>query len=74
MAACVLLGACNSSPSQAPAAGATAQAPVAAADTLAADTLPSRPAPRATVPFVNPTKVGRVLGSQTPSPPASRTR
>jgi hypothetical protein len=26
------------------------------------------------VPFVNPTKVGRVLGSQSPSPPASRTR
>ncbi|WP_046242741.1 hypothetical protein [Hymenobacter terrenus] len=30
-------------------------------------------APTSSAPFVNPTKIGRALGEQSPSPPASRT-
>ena len=71
---CVLLAACNGSPSQPPVGNATAQAPAVAPDSLGADTLRTRPTPRPAVPFVNPTKAGRVLGDQSPSPPASRTR
>lgn len=60
-----LLGACQDRPSQ-PAAAA---APVAdtTADTLKQGRTPSQP-----VPFVAPTKIGRVLGDRSPSPPASR--
>ncbi len=68
------LGACNSSPAvnDQPVA-ATSPAPadsVVVVDTLAA----SGHGTRGAVPFVAPTKLGRILGSQSPSPPASRTR
>jgi uncharacterized lipoprotein YbaY len=70
-----LLGACQDKPSQptAPAAVAPAAVAPASADT-ATDTLNRVRAPRQPVPFVAPTKIGRILGDQSPSPPASRTR
>lgn len=71
--ACVLLSACNGSPSQSTAEGTASQASVAGTDSLGADTVKKRPTPRPAVPFVNPTKIGRVLGDKSPSPPASRT-
>ncbi|MBF9223024.1 hypothetical protein [Hymenobacter ruricola] len=70
LAAAGTLGACNDSP-VAHDAPATTPPPVPAAP--APDTTSPGRAGRA-VPFVNPTKVGRVLGNRTPSPPASRTR
>ena len=63
------LAACNGPAAQSPTAAAPA--PAAAPDTAALR--PSRPA-TGPVPFVNGTKVGRLLGPQTPSPAASRTR
>jgi hypothetical protein len=67
----LLLGACTSPASDQPITGNQPAAPLA--DSLVVpDTAASRPAQP--VPFVNPTKVGRALGEQSPSPPASRTR
>lgn len=66
------LAACNGPAGQAPPATATAPGPQAPAPDSAAARL-ARPAP-GPVPFVNGTKVGRLLGPQTPSPPATRTR
>jgi hypothetical protein len=63
-----LLGSCQDKPSQ-PTAADTAAAP--AADTTA-DTLKQTRGPKEKVPFVAPTKIGRILGDQSPSPPASR--
>ena len=65
--ASALLGACNNTP-------ATSDHPAPPAPAVATDTTASAPSAGGAVPFVNPTKVGRVLGSQSPSPPASRTR
>lgn len=66
-----VLAACHDSPSvhDQPITG-NHPAPVAAGATR--DTVATKPG--GPVPFVNPTKVGRVLGSQSPSPPASRTQ
>ena len=64
-----MLGACNSSPaSHQPITGnhPAPPVPVAAADT-------NRRVSGGAVPFVSPTKAGRVLGSSSPSPPESRT-
>ncbi|MBJ6110900.1 hypothetical protein JAO73_17895 [Hymenobacter sp. BT523] len=69
LAAAGALVACNGSPvNNQPATGALPAPAPATPDT----TRPAR-AGRA-VPFVPPTKVGRVLGNGTPSPPNSRTR
>ncbi|MFD2720616.1 hypothetical protein ACFST9_17985 [Hymenobacter monticola] len=64
-----LLGACQEKPSQ-PTASAAAAAPVA--DSTAADTLRRVRGPKEKVPFVAPTKIGRILGAQSPSPPGTR--
>lgn len=70
--ASLLLGGCNDAPStRVPVTGDRPAAPTPA---VAADTTAPTPSASGAVPFVNPTKVGRVLGSQSPSPPASRTR
>ena len=68
LAAGLLLGACQDKPSQ-PTATTEAAAPVAdtTADTLKRVKTPSQP-----VPFVAPTKIGRILGDKSPSPPANR--
>lgn len=68
--ACALLGACQDKPSQ-PAGTTEATAPVADST---ADSLKRVQVPSGNVPFVSPTKIGRVLGEKSPSPPASRTR
>ncbi|MDO7851622.1 hypothetical protein [Hymenobacter convexus] len=63
----LVLGACQDKPS--PPAATEALAPVAdtTADTLKRTRVPGQP-----VPFVAPTKIGRILGERSPSPPASR--
>lgn len=66
------LAACDSAPSTSatqPDSRATPPPPALLPDT-------TRPASQANgkVPFVPSTKIGRILGSQSPSPPASRTR
>lgn len=67
----LLLGACNSPVADQPITG---DQPAPPADSIAPpDTVATRPV-RSAVPFVSPTKVGRVLGEQSPSPAASRTR
>lgn len=63
------LGACDGSPSQQPTAASSAPVHEVVADSTTVKALPPEP-----VPFVNGTKVGRVLGGNEPSPPASRTR
>jgi hypothetical protein len=66
-----LLGACNSPIADQPITGNQSAPPPV--DSIAPpDTVAARPVQ--VVPFVSPTKVGRALGEQTPSPPASRTR
>ncbi|WP_210518844.1 hypothetical protein [Hymenobacter terricola] len=66
----MLLGACNGPSSHQPITGNHPAPPVA--DSLtASDT--SAFTPGHAVPFVSPIKAGRVLGEQSPSPPASRT-
>ncbi|MBO2008831.1 hypothetical protein [Hymenobacter negativus] len=66
----LLLGACTSPATDQPITGN--QPAALPADSIAPpDTAAARPS--GSVPFVNPTKVGRALGEQTPSPPASRT-
>ncbi|MDO7846231.1 hypothetical protein Q5H92_07685 [Hymenobacter sp. M29] len=67
LGASLLLGACQDKPSQPTATEAAA--PVA---DITADTLKRVRAPRQPVPFVAPTKIGRILGDRSPSPPASR--
>lgn len=62
-----LLGACQDKPSQP--TNTEAAAPVADST---ADTLKRVRTPGGNVPFVAPTKIGRVLGPTSPSPPASR--
>ncbi|MBF9141035.1 hypothetical protein [Hymenobacter properus] len=64
----LLLAACQDKPSQ---PTATSEAPVPVADS-SADTLKRVRTPGSKVPFVAPTKIGRVLGEKSPSPPASR--
>ena len=64
----LLLAACQDKPSQ-PAATTEVSAPVADST---ADTLRRVRTPSSKVPFVAPTKIGRVLGPKSPSPPASR--
>ena len=66
------LAACNG-PADQPSAAA---APPPVAPPVAPDTAAHRSARPAAkpVPFVNGTKVGRLLGPQSPSPAASRTR
>lgn len=57
-------------------AAASAEAPrpaVAGVDTPAT-AAPKVRAGAPAVPFVTPTKIGRLLGDKSPSPPASRTR
>ncbi|SFQ25415.1 hypothetical protein [Hymenobacter arizonensis] len=78
VAAGAWLAACNGPAAESPVAQdapATASAPTPAPATATeADTVQmSRPASNP-VPFVTPSKAGRLLGPQTPSPPASRTR
>ena len=74
LAAIGLLGACDGPPARPPATtSAEAHPAVAGVDT------PATPAPKAraeapAAPFVTPTKIGRLLGDKSPSPPASRTR
>ncbi|GAA4035070.1 hypothetical protein GCM10022409_19570 [Hymenobacter glaciei] len=65
------LGACNSSPAvnDQPISG---DHPAPAETVVTVDTTAART--HGSVPFVNPTKIGRILGSKSPSPPASRTR
>ena len=65
------LTACDGPSSQAPPTKNTA--PVVASPPPPDTTRPAKAAGRP-VPFVSPTKVGRLLGPQTPSPPGSRTR
>ena len=69
--AAALLGGCNGSAADQPITG-NHPAPPAANAVAAPDT--TAPASGEPVPFVNPTKAGRALGEQTPSPPASRIR
>ncbi len=70
--ASTLLGACDNAP--ATSVPTTGDHPAAVTSAVTADTTAPTPPTGGAVPFVNPTKVGRVLGSQSPSPPASRTR
>ena len=67
------LVACNGPAAQQP---PTAAAPPPTVSAAAPDTAAPRRAqpPAGPVPFVNGTKVGRLLGPQSPSPAASRTR
>jgi len=68
--AATLLAACNGSAPDQPITG-NHPAPPATDSIAPPDT--TAPAAGSPVPFVNPTKVGRALGEQSPSPPASRT-
>jgi hypothetical protein len=70
--ASTLLGACDNAPSTS--VPITGNHPTAPKPVVAADTTVSTPPAGGAAPFVNPTKAGRVLGSQSPSPPESRTR
>ena len=68
----IALAACNGPAAQSP----TATGPAPASSATGPDTAARRPSRPTTdpVPFVNGTKVGRLLGPQTPSPAASRAR
>jgi hypothetical protein len=66
----VLLGACDGSSSRPPASAGAPDAPLHTE--VPADSLKRTSGTKQPVPFVSPTKVGRILGDRTPSPPASR--
>ncbi|WP_426058197.1 hypothetical protein [Hymenobacter sp. B1770] len=66
------LAACNGPAAQSPVEG---DAPASAATpTVMPDSTRKGQSSSGPVPFVNPTKAGRLFGPQTPSPPASRNR
>jgi hypothetical protein len=67
--AVALLGGCQGSAADQPITG---NHPAPPTTNAAAPPDTTAPASSKQVPFVNPTKAGRALGEQTPSPPASR--